>query len=233
MIGRQIRVRTVLTVPGWMLLGAFVGLAASILASGGSGSAGHLPGTNYIWWGLRDGRAVYCDPWGSGYPHIPGDASCWHNDEPSNDGQGHTARYSALDYNTACCGGDAGSPAKFYYSFSGTADLSSRYRSLLSGTKCTGLRVDIYSHNGAFKGDMHYLHINVDAGVIGTHGGETWIASPPHYERRMGVLSSTQPSGCGFTGSHLHQSGNTASWSGIWHVGSSNHPPGYDHYVPN
>jgi hypothetical protein len=74
---------------------------------------------------------------------------------------------------------------------------------------------------------MHYLHLQVAAGLIGTSGGESTVGS--HYEKVLGSLKATQPAGCGFTGSHLHQSGNTAAWTAIWHNGSVDPPPDWDH----
>jgi len=181
----------------------------------------HAVSYSYIYWGMAS--SVNCTSWASDPHHIPGYASCWHNDEGSVDAYGKSARYSAIDYTNAG-GGTVGTLVQLWYA---GVSLRPRFRSLVN-TRCTGVRVDTYNASGTYMGDIHYLHIDVYPGVIGSNWQNR---GQGYYWRDLGTVSSGQPFGCPWAGAHLHQSANTAGWTSIYSNWSVNPTNTWQHYA--
>lgn len=166
---------------------------------------------SYIYYGMATN--VYC----SDFQHdpvyyvywIPGWASCWHKDEPGTDAYGSSANYTAIDY-TGTSQTEGVLVQLWYTGYS----ITPYFRALPAGYNCTGLRVDTYRW-GNYQGDLHYLHIDVYGGVIGSnyqyHNNQFG-----YFWRNLGTVSSSQPQNCGWTAPHLHQSANTAAWTPIY-----------------
>lgn len=184
---------------------------------------------SYVYWGLNS--SVNCsvfqnDPQFGKY-WIPGYASCWHKDEGTTDPFGAPAYYSAIDY-TKLVGQTAGTLTQLWYT---GANLAPAFRTLpaASGT-CTGVRVDTYKSGGVYMGDLHYLHIDVYAGVVGSFS-QSYNPQDGHFWRDLGTVSSSQPTGCTTTGPHMHQSANVASWTLIFSNVSVNPTTTWEHRI--
>ncbi len=208
----------------WSFLGTSVSVGMLFLLSV-SPVSGVL--NSYIYWGMAS--SVNCsdfqhDPDYSKY-WLPGWAYCWHKDEGSTDAFGNAAYYSAIDY-TRSGGGTSGTLVQLWYT---GADLWPYFRSLPSGYNCTGLRVDTYNTStGAYMGDLHYLHIGVYSGVIGTRW-QNHSQTDGYWWRDLGTVSGSQPTGCGWTGPHLHQSANVAGWTPYYSNGGVNPTTTWQH----
>jgi len=148
-------------------------------------------GDSDIWRGMLpfDGQQCYDwehdpDPYWRQF-HIDGWQSCWHLTEPG---------YPAIDYNRGAQ--TAGSQVRLFFT-------EYQYFKFLEYTGiCKGVRAGLYWGNPSieenYSGDIHYLHIDVYAGVVGT------ITTGPWYF--IGTVASEENPGCTWTGAHLHQS---------------------------
>ncbi|MCL5999631.1 MAG: hypothetical protein M1546_26745, partial [Chloroflexi bacterium] len=116
---------------------------------------------SYVYYGMDS--SVDCSDWTGDAHHISGWASCWHNDESSTDFFGNSAFYTAVDY-TKSGGGTAGTLVQLWYN---GANIRPQFRNVFS-TQCTGVRVDTFNGVGTYLGDIHYKHIDVYSGVIGS-----------------------------------------------------------------
>ena len=176
---------------------------------------------SYIYWGMDS--SVNCTSWAGDPHHIPGYASCWHNDETSTDFYGHSAFYTAIDY-TRTGDGTAGTLVQLWYT---GANIRPHFRSVFS-TQCTGVRVDTYNGSWNYMGDIHYKHIDVYPGVIDS----AWQNySQGVYWRDLGTVSWSQPPGCPWEGAHLHQSANAAGWTPIYSNSGVNPTNTWQHYI--
>lgn len=162
-----------------------------------------LPGKAWVYPGVVVSSGLYCAPWYS----FSGWDPCWHDDE--------LGSYSAIDYNWGAYPySDAGLTARFA--------ISNSYQNVkfwsLSGTQCTGTRAVFYtdSTRAVSGGDMHYLHVAMYGGVIGSTAIYQIDPYLLYWYRDLGVIDDEQPDGCGWTAPHLHQSGDNSSSSSIW-----------------
>jgi hypothetical protein len=141
------------------------------------------PDPGYVFRGMDPYYGQTCHPWGT----LSGYHPCWHDDEGSPD----IVDYTAVDF-------DYGDPTGrlVSLSFSGY-----EYFRILEYTgTCKGVRVGIYSGHpayGDYRGDLHYLHIDVLPNIIDTI---TTTLMP------LGYVAWPDNPGCYTTGAHLHQS---------------------------
>ena len=172
----------------WIVAG--IVLALSVMGAG-SRTAHAVPGTAYIY------RGIALEPqWCWNWSQFPGWNGCWHDDE--------AGTYTAVDFNWGSGNEDAWKLVQLWF----TGSQQYVTYSALSGGSCTGLRAVFYHDSGRtmYAGELHYLHINPYAGVIGS---TNIYNARDHYYRDLGEVAGTQPSGCAWDGAHLHQSANT------------------------
>ncbi|KPK46812.1 MAG: hypothetical protein AMJ77_05040 [Dehalococcoidia bacterium SM23_28_2] len=155
------------------------------------------PRISWVYRGMAPFSGQQCSPY-EGDPdwgefHISGWHTCWHLTEPG---------YPAIDY-TRVGGGTAGSTV--YLDYVGDFEL---FKMLDYTGICKGVRAAIYweSYDGGnYRGDIHYLHIDVN---------EYYIGKELQYQLIwIGDVAEDENPGCKptyWTGPHLHQS---ADWS--------------------
>ncbi len=131
---------------------------------------------------------------------------CWHDDE--------SGTRTALDSNAAN-GSDGNKPVSWKQWGSDWSNVVNVSFANVTGTNCTGVKV-VITTSGA-TGDFNYKHIVPASGVIGS-SWQNWFSVPGYVEgsRNLGATDTSQPTGCDFTGSHLHQSGDTAATTSIY-----------------
>lgn len=152
------------------------------------------PDVSYVIRGMSPLAGQQCSPYKDdpdyGDYWIDGWHTCWHLTEPG---------YPAIDY-TRTDGQTAGSTV--YLDYEGDFQL---FKMLAYGGTCKGVRAGIYwgsYDDWNYKGDVHYLHIDVNAWVIGDE--------VPWQLYWIGYVAEEENLGCDWTGAHLHQS---ADWS--------------------
>lgn len=180
-------------------LAGFVLATAAALTPGGSAEgSSHRVAT--VLPGMSQGDA--CAIWGQfSWAH-----RCWHDDE--------VGSWSGLDFNRW----DGQEPGLSVYWNHFGSDWSQVVTVSFSNgvnTNCTGITVTI-TQPGA-SGAFNYKHIDPASGVAGS-SWQDWFSVPGHVSgtRYLGTVSASQPSGCPWTGAHLHQSGNNASSTSIY-----------------
>jgi len=123
-----------------------------------------------------------CWPWYD--PDLPGHHPCWHDED--------SHQYTAVDFDY---GDSTGREVALYIS-------GYEYFKILPYTgTCKGVRAGIYWGDpvyGDYRGDIHYLHINVLPDVIGR------VTTGPYLP--LGHVAWPDNPGCDTTGAHLHQS---------------------------
>lgn len=164
---------------GFVAIGVVVSLAV-VLAQGVEASPD--PGVSRVLRGMDPYYGQTCWPWYD--PDLPGYHPCWH-DEDFN-------RYTAADFDY---GDSAGREVRLYLS-------GYEYFRILEYTgTCKGVRAGIYWGHpvyGDYRGDVHYLHIDVLPDVIGR------ITTGPYLP--LGHVAEYDNPGCPWDGAHLHQS---------------------------
>jgi hypothetical protein len=142
------------------------------------------PDPAYVFRGMDPYYGQTCYPWST----LAGYHPCWHDDEGSPD----IIDYTAVDFDY---GDPTGRLVSLYFS-------GYEYFRILEYTgTCKGVRAGIYWGHPAYndyRGDLHYLHIDVLPDVIGR------ITTGPYLP--LGHVAWPDNPGCYTTGAHLHQS---------------------------
>jgi len=178
-----------------------IGLAVALVVVFVQGvEASPDPGVSYVLRGMSPLAGQQCYDWEHDPEpywrqfHIDGWQSCWHLTEPG---------YPAIDYSRTD-GQTAGSLV--YLDYVGDFQLF-KMLALPDSYACKGVRAGIYwgsYDDWNYKGDVHYLHIDVNEWVIDDE--------VPWQLYWIGDVAEEENLGCLWFGAHLHQS---ADWSAI------------------
>jgi len=162
----------------FIVIGVIVSLAV-VFVQGAAASPD--PDPSYVLRGMEPYYGQSCYYWYQFSGYHP----CWHDDEVD--------VYTAVDFNYG--GQTAGKEVRLYLS-------GYEYFEILEYTgTCKGVRAGIYWGHpvyGDYRGDIHYLHIDVLPDVVGR------ITSGPYLP--LGHVAEHDNPGCPWTGPHLHQS---------------------------
>jgi hypothetical protein len=192
-------VKTLAKEVGAALAFAAIGVVVSlaVVPAQGAKASSDEPRVSWVWRGMAPFDGQYCASWND-YPQyqFPGWHECWHDDEPG--------LYSAIDYNYGSQPDDDAGLA-VYLHYEGDFQLL-KMLELPDWYNCKGVRAAIYwdSYDGAnYRGDIHYLHIDVNEYYIGKelYYQLTWI----------GNVAEDENPGCWWEGPHLHQSARVSS----------------------
>ena len=164
---------------GFIAIGVVISLAV-VVVQGVEASPG--AGVSYVLRGMDPYYGQTCWWWYD--PDLPGYHPCWHDED--------ALKYTAVDFDY---GDSTGREVALRVS-------GYEYFKILAYTgTCKGVRVGIYWGDpvyGNYRGDIHYLHIDVLPDVIGR------ITTGPYLP--LGHVAWPDNPGCYTTGAHLHQS---------------------------
>lgn len=202
---------------GWATVGVAVSTIVLLLVNTQGlvqdAQATHVPTKAYLQPGLNL-TGVWCSNWSSYAPPVH---PCWH---PSSIG-------TAIDYNWGSNpNDDVGKGVALRYTYSGTSGFNHFKLKVL--TYCKGVEARIYDrfvgNETYFRGQVRYIHINPTNTVDG--------AVPTLSFYYLGEIhGGPEIAGCGWTGPHLHQDANTASFTPFWTNWYGNHPNTHSHTI--
>jgi len=182
----------------FVAIGVAVSLAV-VLPQGAEANPG-VPHISWIYRGMVPFNEQQCSPYEGdpdwGQYHISGWHTCWHLTEPG---------YPAIDY-TRTDGPTENSGV--WVDYDGDFEL---FKMLAYSGACKGVRAALYweSYDGAnYRGDIHYLHIDVNAWVIGEElTSQMLYIGDVAEEDNPGCLGWVEiEPGVWYWPSHLHQS---------------------------